>query len=605
MSRIIVKNLPKNIKEERLRKLFSEKGVITNCNLKYTPDGVFRKFAFIGYQTDSAANNAIKFFNNTYIDTNKIVVESCQKLGEKYKARPWSKYSKGSSAYKRLHPDEVDHTEEKAKSFEKKAKIEKINVVGELDKDEKFKEFVSLHQNLSVKPSWQDDGVTVNNDGKDIAFESDDDSDEESGHKEKKEKSEDEPEKEVEEDNEKQLTTEERERDKVNRVLQTSRLFVRNLYYDCQEDHLKDLFSVYGEVNEVHMPVDFKTEKSLGFAFISFTSAENAVKAMTELDGCDFQGRLLHILPAEKKRDDDGVPENLTYKAKKLLEKKQNAGSVHNWNALFVSPSAVADVMAHKYNVDKMDVLEDTGKDSLAVRMALGETEIVAETKDFLIKNGVKIDIFGKPETKRSERVLIVKNLSSGTRRKDIENMFEKYGDIERVVIPPYGLTALVMFRLPIACRNAFRAIAYKKVKDSPIYLERAPFGVFDEDIKPVVETEDKPKKRKKNKKHKEEEAESEKVDSNSKTEEKVTAPDQNKEEKEKKSINKKNVEHVTGKIIVKNVPFEATQKEVRELFSTFGELKYVRLPKKVSGGHRGFAFIEYISKEHSKVNKF
>lgn len=62
------------IKEERLRKLFSEKGVVTNCNLKYTSDGVFRKFAFIGYKTESAATNAIKYFNNTFIDTNKIIV---------------------------------------------------------------------------------------------------------------------------------------------------------------------------------------------------------------------------------------------------------------------------------------------------------------------------------------------------------------------------------------------------------------------------------------------------------------------------------------------------------------------------------------------------
>lgn len=68
-------------------------------------------------------------------------------------------------------------------------------------------------------------------------------------------------------------------------------------------------------------------------------------------------------------------------------------------------------------------------------------------------------------------------------RKKDIEKMFGKYGEIEKIVIPPYGLTALVKFLQPISCRNAFRAVAYKKVKDSPIYLERAPIGVFNDDI--------------------------------------------------------------------------------------------------------------------------
>lgn len=49
-----------------------------------------------------------------------LQVELCQKLGEKYKTRPWSKYSKGSSAYKRLHPDEADQSENLTKPSKKK-----------------------------------------------------------------------------------------------------------------------------------------------------------------------------------------------------------------------------------------------------------------------------------------------------------------------------------------------------------------------------------------------------------------------------------------------------------------------------------------------------
>src|SRR2546426_793670 len=37
-------------------------------------------------------------------------------------------------------------------------------------------------------------------------------------------------------------------------------------------------------------------------------------------------------------------------------------------------------------------------------------------------------------------------------------------------------------------------------------------------------------------------------------------------------------------KILVRNVPFEATVKEVEEVFASFGQLKSVRLPKKVTG---------------------
>ena len=49
------------------------------------------------------------------------------------------------------------------------------------------------------------------------------------------------------------------------------------------------------------------------------------------------------------------------------------------------------------------------------------------------------------------------------------------------------------------------------------------------------------------------------------------------------------------GKILVKNLPFEATRKDVFELFSSFGQLKSVRVPKKFDKTARGFAFVEFL----------
>ena len=47
----------------------------------------------------------------------------------------------------------------------------------------------------------------------------------------------------------------------------------------------------------------------------------------------------------------------------------------------------------------------------------------------------------------------------------------------------------------------------------------------------------------------------------------------------------------------MRNLPFQANVKEVKELFGAFGSLKTVRLPKKFDGTHRGFAFVEFSSK--------
>ncbi|KAM0043391.1 putative RNA recognition motif domain, nucleotide-binding alpha-beta plait domain superfamily [Helianthus debilis subsp. tardiflorus] len=53
-------------------------------------------------------------------------------------------------------------------------------------------------------------------------------------------------------------------------------------------------------------------------------------------------------------------------------------------------------------------------------------------------------------------------------------------------------------------------------------------------------------------------------------------------------------------KLIVRNVAFEATEKELRQLFSPFGQVKSLRLPTRF-GKYRGFAFVEYVTKQETK----
>ncbi|KAL0565042.1 Multiple RNA-binding domain-containing protein 1 [Marasmius crinis-equi] len=56
-----------------------------------------------------------------------------------------------------------------------------------------------------------------------------------------------------------------------------------------------------------------------------------------------------------------------------------------------------------------------------------------------------------------------------------------------------------------------------------------------------------------------------------------------------------------TTKMIVKNVPFEATKKDIRDLFGSHGHLKSVRLPKKFDSRSRGFAFLEFVSRHEAE----
>lgn len=72
------------ITEDKLRETFSQKGIITDVQLKYTKDGKFRHFAFVGYQNEEEAKAAQDFFDNTFLNSVRIKVEKCSELGKYY-----------------------------------------------------------------------------------------------------------------------------------------------------------------------------------------------------------------------------------------------------------------------------------------------------------------------------------------------------------------------------------------------------------------------------------------------------------------------------------------------------------------------------------------
>ncbi|OJA16103.1 hypothetical protein AZE42_13112 [Rhizopogon vesiculosus] len=57
----------------------------------------------------------------------------------------------------------------------------------------------------------------------------------------------------------------------------------------------------------------------------------------------------------------------------------------------------------------------------------------------------------------------------------------------------------------------------------------------------------------------------------------------------------------MSTKMIVKNVPFEATKKHIRELFGVHGHLKSICLPKKFDSRSRGLAFLEFLTRHEAE----
>lgn len=164
MSRVIVKGIPSYYDETKLRDHFAEKGVVTDVKLKRKNNGESRRFAFIGYKEIKDAEDAVKFFNGSFIDTSRITVELAKSFNDPNVPVSWKE--------KRKQRDELlAKTEERLAKMEEAAnrrknkKAKKLTTINDkIENDSSLKEFVEAMKPSNQSKSWANDEV-VNTDG--------------------------------------------------------------------------------------------------------------------------------------------------------------------------------------------------------------------------------------------------------------------------------------------------------------------------------------------------------------------------------------------------------------------------------------------------------
>lgn len=452
-------------------------------------------------------------------------------------------------------------------------------------------------------------------------------------------------------------------------IERTSRLFVRNLPYTATEDDLIAHFGSFGSLEEVHLPVNSKG-KSKGFAMVLYSDPSAALAAFQSADRSTFQGRLIHVLPAAAKKEqklDEYELSKLPLKKQNLIRKKAEAASnTFNWNSLYMNQDAVNASVADRLGVTKSELLDPTSADAM-VKQAIAETSIIQETKAYFSANGVDLDAF--KSNQRGDTAILVKNFPFGTTIEELRTMFEEFGTVLRVLMPPSGTIAIVQFVQPAQAKTAFGRLAYRRIKESILFLEKAPKNIFKEqtvvpalaeEIRPAAvqklsvtellehDGQDQPETSSLFVRNlnftttTEQLAETFKpldgfVSARVKTKVDPKKPGQilsmgfgfvefrtkeqaqaalkvmdgqvleghalavkashrgldAAEERRREDMAKKAAGQRT-KIAIKNLPFEATKKDVRALFGTYGQLRAVRVPKKFNSSSRGFAFAEF-----------
>ncbi|KAK6340405.1 Multiple RNA-binding domain-containing protein 1 [Orbilia blumenaviensis] len=363
----------------------------------------------------------------------------------------------------------------------------------------------------------------------------------------------------------------------IEKIEETGRLFVRNLSYSITELELEELFSQFGEIEEVHIPIGSKTHTPKGFAYIQYTSSSSAIAAFKTLDTSIFQGRSLHILPGTAKRTsqlDDYALSKLPLKKQREILKKRNASKADfEWNSLYMNINAVMSSMADRLGVSKADILDPTSTDA-AVKQAHAETRVIQETKQYFEKHGINLAAFAKK--KRGDKVVLIKNFAYGTTVDELRGLCNEFGETKRVLMPPTGTIAIVEFLDEPSGRAAFTRLYGRKFKDSMLKVEKGPEDLFTTPIDPTKQTEVAP------------------------TTGNVAKPSI------KDIVSTDDQEAIPGEtssLFIKNLSFGTTQEKLKDLFSPLEGFLAARIktkpdPKNV-GKHlsMGYGFVEFKSK--------
>ncbi|XP_048230662.1 heterogeneous nuclear ribonucleoprotein Q [Ricinus communis] len=239
-----------------------------------------------------------------------------------------------------------------------------------------------------------------------------------------------------------------------------SEVFIGGLPKDALEDDLRDLCEPIGDIFEIRLMKDKDTGESKGFAFVAFRSKEVAQKAIEEIHSKEFKGKTLRCSLSETKNRlfVGNVPKNWTEdEFRKVVEEvgpgvdiielirdPQNPSRNRGFAFVLYYNNACAD-----YSRQKM----------LNANFKLeGNTPTVSWA-----------DPKGTPDQSAAAaqvKALYVKNIPENTSTEQLKELFQRHGEVTKVVMPP-GKAGKRDFGF---IHYAERSSALKAVRDNEKY---------------------------------------------------------------------------------------------------------------------------------------
>lgn len=279
---IFIKNLDKTIDNKLMYDTFSTFGNILSCKVAQDEEGKSRGYGFVHFETEEAAERAIAKVNGMLLNDKEVFVgrfvprkEREKQLGERAK--------KFTNVFVKNLGDEVKDDEQLRDMFKEFGEIQSAKIAkdesGDATKPKGFG-FVAFETAEAAEKAVDAlNGKEIN--GRQIYV----------GRAQKK----------AERQAELKKKFEEAKAQRLNKYAGVN-LYVKNLDDTIDDEKLKREFQAFGSITSAKVMTD-NNGRSRGFGFVCFSTAEEATKAVTDMNGKIVVSKPLYVALAQRKDD--------------------------------------------------------------------------------------------------------------------------------------------------------------------------------------------------------------------------------------------------------------------------------------------------------------
>jgi len=274
---VFIKNLDKTIDNKALYDTFSTFGNILSCKIMIDETGASKGYGFVHFETNEAAEQAIKHVNNMLLNDKKVFVGRFLTKNQRAESDMMSN-RKFTNVYVKNFGDQMEDDQFR-NMFEQHGEITSSIVVRDLEGKARGFGFVNFKDAESADKAVKELNESEFN-GKKMFV----------GRFQKR----------AERASVLKKIHEEKKQERNNRYMGIN-LYIKNLDDTIDDERLRKEFASFGTITSAKIMTE--NGRSKGFGFVCFSAAEEATKAVTDMNGRIVGSKPLYVALAQRKED--------------------------------------------------------------------------------------------------------------------------------------------------------------------------------------------------------------------------------------------------------------------------------------------------------------